>query len=146
MNAELSHERGYEKHEAEGRGGGNSRNGKSRKKLTREQTQYTAVLRIPPVLTPLDAVRAAIAAQVKNERKEKRKNERQNHNAHFHALSCRRIGSCSSTAESKEYVVQLQCLLTNLEGGLNSKWLKRYWLYPQCSSSPVRLYLPRTRL
>src|ERR1041385_2641540 len=33
MNAELTHQLGYEKHEAEGRGSGNSRNGKSRKKL-----------------------------------------------------------------------------------------------------------------
>jgi len=33
------------------------------------QTQYTAVLRTPPVNSPQDAVRAAIVAQVKNERK-----------------------------------------------------------------------------
>lgn len=33
MKAELTHQLGYEKHEAEGRGSGNSRNGKSRKKL-----------------------------------------------------------------------------------------------------------------
>jgi len=33
MNAELTHQLGYEKHDAEGRGSGNSRNGKSRKKL-----------------------------------------------------------------------------------------------------------------
>ena len=34
------------------------------------RTQYTAVLRIPPVQSPEDAVKAAIRAQVKNERKE----------------------------------------------------------------------------
>src|SRR5437762_9697545 len=33
MNAELSHHLGYEKHSAEGRGSGNNRNGKSRKKV-----------------------------------------------------------------------------------------------------------------
>ena len=33
MNAELSHHLGYEKHAAEGRGSGNNRNGKSRKKV-----------------------------------------------------------------------------------------------------------------
>src|ERR1700745_674439 len=33
MNAELTHQLGYEKHDPEGRGSGNSRNGKSRKKL-----------------------------------------------------------------------------------------------------------------
>ena len=33
MNAELTHHLGYEKHEAEGRGSGNTRNGKSRKKV-----------------------------------------------------------------------------------------------------------------
>lgn len=33
MNAELTHELGYEKHDPQGRGSGNSRNGKSRKKL-----------------------------------------------------------------------------------------------------------------
>ena len=33
MSAELTHELGYEKHDPEGRGSGNSRNGKSRKKL-----------------------------------------------------------------------------------------------------------------
>ena len=33
MNAELTHQLGYEKHDAQGRGSGNSRNGKSRKKL-----------------------------------------------------------------------------------------------------------------
>jgi putative transposase len=33
MNAELTHHLGYEKHEASGRGSGNSRNGSSRKKL-----------------------------------------------------------------------------------------------------------------
>jgi putative transposase len=33
MKAELTHELGYEKHDPEGRGSGNSRNGKSRKKL-----------------------------------------------------------------------------------------------------------------
>ena len=33
MNAELTHQLGYEKHDPQGRGSGNSRNGKSRKKL-----------------------------------------------------------------------------------------------------------------
>src|SRR6266571_2741452 len=33
MNAELTHQLGYEKHDPEGRGSGNSRNGMSRKKL-----------------------------------------------------------------------------------------------------------------
>src|SRR5215469_6402297 len=33
MNAELTHQLGYDKHAAKGRGSGNSRNGKSRKKL-----------------------------------------------------------------------------------------------------------------
>jgi transposase-like protein len=33
MNAELSHHLGYEKHSVEGRGSGNNRNGKSRKKV-----------------------------------------------------------------------------------------------------------------
>ena len=33
MNAELTHHLGYEKHEPEGRGSGNSRNGQSRKKV-----------------------------------------------------------------------------------------------------------------
>src|ERR1051326_3329676 len=33
MNAELTHQLGYEKHDTQGRGSGNSRNGKSRKKL-----------------------------------------------------------------------------------------------------------------
>src|SRR5213594_1588459 len=33
MKAELTHQRGYEKHDPEGRGSGNSRNGTSRKKL-----------------------------------------------------------------------------------------------------------------
>src|SRR5262249_60390771 len=33
MNAELTHHLGYEKNDPEGRGSGNSRNGKSRKKL-----------------------------------------------------------------------------------------------------------------
>src|SRR5579871_2270102 len=33
LNAELTHHLGYEKHEQEGRGSGNSRNGTSRKKL-----------------------------------------------------------------------------------------------------------------
>ena len=33
MNAELTHELGYAKHDPQGRGSGNSRNGKSRKKL-----------------------------------------------------------------------------------------------------------------
>jgi putative transposase len=33
MNAELSHHLGYEKHAAEGRGSGNNRNGKSRRKV-----------------------------------------------------------------------------------------------------------------
>src|SRR3954469_21543223 len=33
MNAEMSHHLGYEKHAAGGRGSGNSRNGKSRKKI-----------------------------------------------------------------------------------------------------------------
>src|SRR5919204_4860241 len=33
MKAELTHQLGYEKHDPEGRGSGNSRNGKSRKKL-----------------------------------------------------------------------------------------------------------------
>lgn len=36
MNAELSHHLGYEKHAAEGRGSGNNRNGKSRKKVQGE--------------------------------------------------------------------------------------------------------------
>src|SRR5436305_13352265 len=36
MNAELSHHLGYEKHSAEGRGSGNNRNGKSRKKVQGE--------------------------------------------------------------------------------------------------------------
>jgi hypothetical protein len=35
-----------------------------------DRTQYTAVLRVPPVESPQDAVKAAIAAQVKNGRKE----------------------------------------------------------------------------
>ena len=35
-----------------------------------DKTHYTAVLALPPVQTPQDAVKAAIAAQVKNERKE----------------------------------------------------------------------------
>jgi hypothetical protein len=34
------------------------------------KTQYTAVLKLPPVKSPQDAVKAAIVAQVKNERKE----------------------------------------------------------------------------
>ena len=33
MNAELTHHLGYGKHEPEGRGSGNSRNGKSRKRV-----------------------------------------------------------------------------------------------------------------
>src|SRR3979411_3787 len=33
MNAEMSHHLGYEKHAPEGRGSGNNRNGKSRKKV-----------------------------------------------------------------------------------------------------------------
>lgn len=33
MNAEMSHHLGYEKHSAEGRGSGNNRNGKSRKRV-----------------------------------------------------------------------------------------------------------------
>ena len=35
MNAEMSHHLGYEKHAPEGRGSGNNRNGKSRKKSAR---------------------------------------------------------------------------------------------------------------
>src|SRR4029079_7045450 len=34
LNAELTHHLGYQKNDADGRGSGNSRNGKSRKKLT----------------------------------------------------------------------------------------------------------------
>jgi hypothetical protein len=34
------------------------------------KTQYTAVLKLPPVKSPQDAVKAAIRAQVKNEGKE----------------------------------------------------------------------------
>ena len=34
LSAELTHHLGYEKHDPEGRGSGNSRNGNSRKKLT----------------------------------------------------------------------------------------------------------------
>ena len=34
LNAELTHHLGYEKHDAEGRGSGNSRNGSGRKTLT----------------------------------------------------------------------------------------------------------------
>src|SRR5438874_5570589 len=34
LNAELTHHLGYEKNDPDGRGSGNSRNGKSRKKLT----------------------------------------------------------------------------------------------------------------
>ena len=34
------------------------------------QIQYTAVLKLPPVKSPRDAVRASIVAQMKNERKE----------------------------------------------------------------------------
>ncbi len=34
------------------------------------RTKYTAVLRLPPVQSPQDAVKAAIVAQVKDERKE----------------------------------------------------------------------------
>jgi hypothetical protein len=34
------------------------------------RTQYTAVLKLPPVKTPQDAVRAAIVAQVKDANKE----------------------------------------------------------------------------
>ena len=36
LSAELTHRLGYEKHDPEGRGSGNSRNGKSRKKLKGE--------------------------------------------------------------------------------------------------------------
>jgi hypothetical protein len=42
MNAELNHHLGYEKHAPEGRGSGNNRNGKSRKKVQGERSKCLA--------------------------------------------------------------------------------------------------------